>query len=85
MNLNQLLEKLKNDPAFMEQVTCWQVIPPAEARYAPSGRPSALTGIRVGLGVGEAEGSGVAPVSKRAGRVGRGRSAVPRVSRDMPG
>ena len=35
MNLNQLLEKLKNDPAFMEQVTCWQVIPPAEARYAP--------------------------------------------------
>ncbi len=35
MNLEQLLEKLKNDPSFTEQVTSWQVLPAREARYAP--------------------------------------------------
>ena len=35
MNLEQLLEKLKNDPVFMKQVTAWQEIPAREARYAP--------------------------------------------------
>ena len=35
MNLEQTLEKLKNDRAFMEHVTRWQVIPARSARYAP--------------------------------------------------
>ena len=35
MNLPQLLEKLKNDPAFMENVTAWRTVPPREAAYAP--------------------------------------------------
>ena len=35
MNLPQLLEKLKNDPAFMENVTAWRTVPPREAQYAP--------------------------------------------------
>ncbi|MBQ9943182.1 MAG: DEAD/DEAH box helicase [Clostridia bacterium] len=35
MNLSQLLEKLKNDPFFMENVTAWRTLPAREARYAP--------------------------------------------------
>ena len=35
MNLNQMLEKLKNDPFFMENVTAWRTVPPREAKYAP--------------------------------------------------
>ena len=35
MNLEQLLEKLKNDASFMKQVTSWQEIPAREASYAP--------------------------------------------------
>ena len=35
MNLPQLLEKLKNDSAFMENVTAWRTVPPREAAYAP--------------------------------------------------
>ncbi len=35
MNLEQLLEKLKNDPSFMEQVTAWQELPARRARFAP--------------------------------------------------
>ncbi|MBR4503058.1 MAG: DEAD/DEAH box helicase [Clostridia bacterium] len=35
MNLEQLLEKLKNDASFMKQVTSWQEIPAREAAYAP--------------------------------------------------
>ena len=35
MNLPQLLEKLKNDAAFMENVTAWRTVPPRQARYAP--------------------------------------------------
>ena len=31
----QMLEKLKNDPFFMENVTAWRTVPPREARYAP--------------------------------------------------
>ena len=34
MNLEQLLEKLKNDASFMKQVTSWQEIPAREAAYA---------------------------------------------------
>ena len=34
MNLPQLLEKLKNDPYFMENVTAWHTVPPRSARYA---------------------------------------------------
>ena len=35
MNLPQLLERLKNDPAFMENVTAWRTVPPRPAQYAP--------------------------------------------------
>ena len=35
MNLPQLLEKLKNNPAFMENVTAWRTVPPRQASYAP--------------------------------------------------
>ncbi len=35
MNLEQLLEKLKNDASFMKQVTSWQEIPAREAAWAP--------------------------------------------------
>lgn len=35
MNLSQLLEKLKHDPFFMENVTAWRTTPAREARYAP--------------------------------------------------
>lgn len=35
MNLNQLLEKLKNDAFFMENVTAWRTLPAREAKYAP--------------------------------------------------
>ena len=33
MNLPQLLDSLKNDRAFMENVTRWEVLPPRPARY----------------------------------------------------
>ena len=35
MNLPQLLEKLKADPYFMENVTAWRTVPPRAARFAP--------------------------------------------------
>ena len=35
MNLSQLLEKLKGDPFFMENVTAWRTLPAKEAKYAP--------------------------------------------------
>ena len=35
MNLEQLIGKLKNTPAFMENVTHWETIPAKEAEYAP--------------------------------------------------
>ena len=35
MNLSQLLEKLKGDPYFMENVTAWRTIPSRSAQYAP--------------------------------------------------
>ena len=35
MNLTQMLEKLKNNPFFMENVTAWRTVPPREAKYAP--------------------------------------------------
>ncbi len=35
MNLEQLLNRLKSDPVFMEQVTCWRTVPPREAVTAP--------------------------------------------------
>ena len=35
VNLPQLLEKLKNSPGFMENVTAWRTVPPREAAYAP--------------------------------------------------
>ncbi|MBQ4639254.1 MAG: DEAD/DEAH box helicase [Clostridia bacterium] len=35
MNLSQLLEKLKNDPFFMENVTAWRTVPARPASYAP--------------------------------------------------
>ena len=33
MNLDQLLDHLKADPAFMACVSNWEVLPPREARY----------------------------------------------------
>ena len=35
MNLTQILESFKNDPAVMENVTCWRQIPARPAVYAP--------------------------------------------------
>lgn len=35
MNLEQLIDRLRHTPSFMENVTNWQVIPPREAEYAP--------------------------------------------------
>lgn len=35
MNLPQLLEKLKNSPGFMENVTAWRTMPSRAASYAP--------------------------------------------------
>ncbi|MBR3904166.1 MAG: DEAD/DEAH box helicase [Clostridia bacterium] len=35
MNLSQLLEKLKGDPFFMENVTAWRTLPARPAQYAP--------------------------------------------------
>ncbi len=35
MNLPQLLEKLRSNPVFMENVTAWRTIPPRAAQYAP--------------------------------------------------
>lgn len=35
MNLPQLLEKLKNSPGFMENVTAWRTVPSRAASYAP--------------------------------------------------
>ncbi len=34
MNVDQLAQVLRNDPAFMENVTRWEVMPAREARYA---------------------------------------------------
>lgn len=33
MNLPQLLDTLRNDPSFMQNVTRWEVLPPRPARY----------------------------------------------------
>ncbi len=35
MNLSQLLDKLKGDPFFMENVTAWRTLPARQAQYAP--------------------------------------------------
>ena len=35
MNLDQLLDQLRDDPGFMENVTNWQTLPSKEAQYAP--------------------------------------------------
>ena len=35
MNLQQLLERLRGTPDFMENVTHWETIPAREARYEP--------------------------------------------------
>ena len=35
MNLEQLIGKLKNTPAFMDNVTHWETIAAKEAEYAP--------------------------------------------------
>ena len=35
MNLSQLLDYLKQDESFMENVTCWRTIPKREAVFAP--------------------------------------------------
>ena len=35
MNLDQLLDQLRNNPAFMQNVTHWETIPAKPARYAP--------------------------------------------------
>ena len=35
MNLSQLLERLKSDPFFMENVTAWRTVPARPASYAP--------------------------------------------------
>ena len=35
VNLSQLLEKLKQDAAFMENVTAWHTVPPRAPQYAP--------------------------------------------------
>ena len=42
MTLEQLLENIKADPAFMENVTCWRTIPARPACFAPF--PDALDG-----------------------------------------
>lgn len=34
MNLPQLLEKLRSNPVFMENVTAWRTVPPRTAQYA---------------------------------------------------
>ena len=34
MNLEQLVDRLKRTPAFMENVTHWETIPAKEAEYA---------------------------------------------------
>ena len=33
MTLIEYIEKLKNNPAFMKNVTSWQVVPERKARY----------------------------------------------------
>lgn len=35
MSLEQLLERLRNDPSFLASVTAWKVLPPREARMSP--------------------------------------------------
>jgi DEAD/DEAH box helicase domain-containing protein len=35
MNLDQLIERLQRDPAFVRNVTAWRYTPPREAQYAP--------------------------------------------------
>ena len=35
MNLSQLLDYLRQDEAFMENVTCWRTIPKRDAVFAP--------------------------------------------------
>ena len=35
MNLEQLLNRLKADPVFMEQVTAWKTVPARGAEYVP--------------------------------------------------
>ena len=35
MNLSQLLDYLRQDESFMENVTCWRTLPKREACYAP--------------------------------------------------
>ena len=35
MNLTQILDSWKNDPAVMDHVTCWRQIPAQKAHYAP--------------------------------------------------
>ena len=34
MEVREYIEKLKNDPDFMKNVTNWQVVPAREAQYA---------------------------------------------------
>ena len=35
MNLEQLIDRLKRTPSFMENVTHWETLPAKEARFAP--------------------------------------------------
>ena len=42
MNLEQLIDRLKRTPSFMENVTHWETLPAKEARFAPF--PEALDG-----------------------------------------
>src|SRR5438093_12542507 len=40
MNLDQLVDRLQHDPAFIRNVTAWRYAPPREAQYA--GWPNGL-------------------------------------------
>ncbi len=35
MNLEQILDRLREDPSFMANVTHWEVVPPRRAKYGP--------------------------------------------------
>lgn len=53
MTTAQFAEKLKNDPSFMQNVTCWKTIPAREAEYAdfPEQLDRRVADILVGRGI----------------------------------
>ncbi len=53
MNVSEYIVKLKNDPQFMDNVTCWHTMPSREAQYGdfPAGLDSRVVEVLRGKGI----------------------------------